>query len=340
MILHVDLNNFYASVECLYNPDLQDKPIAVCGDIEARHGIVLAKNYPAKAFGIKTGEAIWQAKQKVPGLIVVPPDFRKYLRFSKLVRTIYANYTDQIEAFGIDEAWLDVSGSTRLFGNGEDIADKIRCRMKDEIGLTVSVGVSWNKIFAKLGSDMKKPDATTVINQSNYQKIVWPLPVGELLYVGRSTRQKLQNRAIYTIGDLAKRTPIDLRRILGVWGETLYVFANGLDSSAVRRSGEECVIKSIGNSTTTWRDLLNEEDVKMIVYVLSESIAARLREQALKCTGVAISVRDNELVSFERQGQLHQPTFISNDIADKAMDLFTKKLQLAKTCTQYWRTWI
>lgn len=321
-ILHVDLNNFYASVECLYNPEIRGLPVAVCGDAEARHGIILAKNYPAKALGIKTGEAIWQAKQKARNLALVPADFRKYLRFSRLARGIYSDYTDQIEPFGIDESWIDVTGSTRLFGSGEKIADTIRHRMKEELGLTVSVGVSFNKIFAKLGSDMKKPDATTVISRENFREKAWPLPVGELLYVGRATRNKLQSRAIYTIGDLAQRNPADLRRLLGVWGETLYVFANGMDPSKVRKSGEEAVIKSVGNSTTAPRDLVDDEDIQMIVFVLAESIAARLREQALKCTGVSISIRDSNLYSFERKGQLRQPTFLSGDIAERAMQIF------------------
>jgi len=317
----VDLNNFYASVECLYNPAIRNKPVVVCGDIEARHGIVLAKNYPAKALGIKTGESIWQARQKARDLIVVPPDFRKYLRFSQLARSIYAYYTDQIEPFGIDEAWLDVTGSTTLFGNGEAIANDIRRRIREELGLTISAGVSYNKVYAKLGSDLKKPDATTVISRKNYRDVVWPLPVGDLLYVGRSTCNKLQNRAIYTIGDLAQRNPADLRRLLGIWGETLYVFANGLDRSNVRKAGEEAVIKSIGNSTTAPRDLVNIEDVQMIVYVLTSSVATRLREQGLKCTGVSVYVRDNKLNSFERQRQLSQPTYLSGDIADQAMQL-------------------
>lgn len=323
-ILHVDLNNFYASVECLYNPAIRNKPVAVCGDVEARHGIVLAKNYPAKALGIKTGEAIWQAKQKARDLVIVPPDFRRYLRFSRLARGIYADYTDQIEPFGIDEAWLDVTGSTLLFGSGETIANDIRRRIREELGLTVSVGVSYNKIFAKLGSDLRKPDATTVISRANYRDVVWPLPVGELLYVGRSTGNKLRSRAIYTIGDIARRDPADLRRLLGVWGETLYVFANGLDPSDVRKSGEETVIKSIGNSTTAPRDLLDAEDVRMVVYVLAESVAARLREQGLKCTGVSIYLRDNQLSSFERQRKLSQPTYLSGNIAEQAMQILAQ----------------
>lgn len=321
-ILHVDLNNFYASVECLYRPELRNIPVAVVGDVEARHGIVLAKNYPAKAFGIKTGDVIWEARQKCSKLVTVPADFKKYLRFSRLARAIFADYTDQIEPFGVDEAWLDVTGSVHLFGTGEEIAAAIRRRFREELGLTGSVGVSWNKIFAKLGSDMKKPDATTIITPENYQNMVWPLPVGELLYVGRSTRKKLNDRAVLTIGDLANRDVKSLQHALGVWGGTLWTFANGLDASPVRNSGEESLIKSIGNSTTAMRDLKNNEDVKLIVYVLAESVASRLRAHGLKCTTVAIHVRNSDLYSFDRQIKLTEPTYVSGDIAGKAMELF------------------
>jgi DNA polymerase-4 len=321
-ILHVDLNNYYASVECLYHPEIRDKPVVVCGDVEARHGIILAKNYVAKALGVKTGEAIWEAKQRCPGLVLVRADFSKYLRFSKLARSIYAEYTNQIEPFGIDEAWLDVSGTEQLFGTGPDIANTIRQRLRDELGLTGSVGVSYNKIFAKLGSDMQKPDATTIITPDNFHEKVWPLPVRELLYVGRSTRRKLQNRAIYTIGDLAQRDVHDLKLLPGVWGETLWHFANGLDCAPVKQVGEESLIKSVGNSTTTPRDLVNEQDVKLIIYVLAESVAARLQNHGFKCRTVSISIRGNNLISFERQGKLSRPTFLSGDIAQKAIQLF------------------
>ncbi|MBU2702257.1 DNA polymerase-4 [Sporomusaceae bacterium BoRhaA] len=323
-ILHVDLNNFYASVECLYRSEIRNKPVIVGGDVEARHGIVLAKNNIAKVAGVKTGDAIWQAKQKCSGLVVVPPDFRKYLRFSRMAKAIYANYTDQVEPFGIDESWLDVTGSVRLFGDGRTIADTIRQRMKNELGVTVSVGVSWNKIFAKLGSDMKKPDATIVINKDNFKQLVWQLPVGDLLYVGRSTRRKLEHRAIFTIGDLAKADVRNLKLLLGVWGETLWQFANGLDSAPVRKAGIESIVKSVGNSTTTARDLINNEDVKLIIYVLAESVAVRLRAHGLKCSTVSIYVRDNELSSFERQGKLTTSTYISGTIAQKALELFSR----------------
>ena len=321
-ILHVDLNNFYASVECLYHPELRGKAVAVSGDIENRHGIILAKNQLAKVAGVKTGEAIWQAKGKCPDLVCLPPDYRKYLRFSQLARKIYADYTDKIEAFGIDENWLDVTGSAMLFGDGVKIANDIRRRIREEMGVTASAGVSWNKIFAKLGSDMKKPDATTVITETNFREVVWPLPVEELLYVGRSTKTKLNNRAIFTIGDLARRDVHLLKLSLGMWGETLWTFANGLDQAPVAQSGEENFLKSVGNSTTTPRDLLSIEDVKMIVFVLADSVAARLRRHGLKCRTVAVHIRNNELYSFERQGKLTTPSYLARDIAGKALEIF------------------
>ncbi len=320
-ILHVDLNNFYASVECLYNPALRNRPIAVAGDPANRHGIILAKNMPAKKMGVETGEAIWQAKQKVPDLICVPPQYDKYLRFSRAARKIYYRFTDQVESFGIDECWLDVSASLNLFGSGEQIAEKIRRIMKDELGLTVSIGVSWNKIFAKFGSDYKKPDAVTCITQDNYKDIVWPLPVAELLYVGKATAYKLNRRAIYTIGDLAARDPLLLKFALGKWGLILSDFARGLDTSPVRIIDERSAIKSIGNGVTTPRDITNADDAKLVFICLAESVAARLRENALKCTGVEITLRDNTLYTITRQQQLPYPTYFSEDIINAAMQL-------------------
>lgn len=324
VILHSDLNNFYASVECLYNPDLRDKPVAVGGDVEARHGIILAKNYHAKKYGILTGEAIWQAQQKCRDLVVVPPNFKRYMRFSQMARDIYADYTDQCESFGLDECWLDVTGSYRLFGDGKAIADKIRERIKFEMGITASVGVSFNKIFAKLGSDIKKPDATTIISKDNFKDVVWKLPVNELLYVGRATHKKLNRYGIKTIGDLANTELKYLEYWLGKWGYMLWTFANGYDTSPVSNIGAKSLIKSIGNSTTTPRDLVNNEDVKITIYVLSESVAERLRSHGFICNTVQIYVRDNKLVSFERQGKIEIPTSNSNTIAKKAMDLFTE----------------
>lgn len=320
-ILHVDLNNFYANVECLYNPALRDKPVAVAGDPKNRHGIILAKNMPAKKLGVKTGEAIWQAKNKVPNLICVPLQYDKYLRFSRAARQIYYRFTDQVEAFGIDECWLDVSGSLNLYGTGPEIAEKIRRTMKDELGLTVSVGVSWNKIFAKFGSDYKKPDAVTCITQDNYQDIIWEKPASELLYVGHATERKLKGIAIFTIGDLARRDPALLKLTLGKWGVILSDFARGLDSSPVRVIDERSAVKSIGNGVTTPRDITNADDAKIVYICLAESVAARLRENALKCTGVEITLRDNSLYTVTRQMQLPYPTCYAEDILKAAMQL-------------------
>lgn len=330
MILHADLNNFYASVECLHRPKLRDKPVAVCGDPDLRHGIVLAKNYPAKRFGIKTGEVIWQARKKCPDLIVVPPDYGLYLRFARLAREIYLHYTDQIEPFGIDEAWLDVTNSTGIYGNGGNIADQIRERIKFELGITASVGVSYNKIFAKLGSDMKKPDATTIITPDNFRELVWPLPASDLLYVGRATGQKLRRYGINTIGNMAAASQYFLHFILGKWGDVLWSFANGRDSTPVSPFGAEGIIKSIGNSTTTPRDLENDDDVKLVIYVLSESVASRMREHGFKCRTVQIHVRDCDLVVFERQGKLEKPTYLSSEIAFRAMELFKANYRWGK----------
>ncbi len=321
-ILHIDINNCYASIECLHRPEIRDKPVVVGGDEEARHGIVLAKNYVAKKFDIKTGETLWQARQKCRDLVVVPPNYPLYLRFSKLAREIYMDYSNQFEPFGIDEGWLDVTGSVGLFGSGEQIAELIRERIKFELGITVSIGVSWNKIFAKLGSDMKKPDAITVITKENYKEKVWPLPVDDLLYVGRATGTKLHNYSFHTIGALATAPSDFLLQRFGKMGAVIQIFANGLDNSQVCDFGYESPIKSIGNSTTTPRDLLNEEDVKIIIYVLSESVAARMREQGFRCKTVSISVRDNELGWYQKQGKVTSPTDLACVIQAKAMELF------------------
>lgn len=322
-IIHVDMNNFYASVECLYRPEIRHLPVAVAGDPLNRHGIILAKNMIAKRLGIKTGEAIWEAKQKAPKLVTVPPDFAKYLKFSHLARGILYDYTDQIEAFGLDENWADVTGSLSIFGSAHDIAELIRKRVKDELGITVSIGVSFNKIFAKLGSDYKKPDAITDIMPDNFKSLVWPLPASDLLYVGKATSRKLTSIGITTIGGIAKCPKDVLCRKLGKWGEVLWLFANGLDSAPVRLLGQEAAVKSVGNGITCPRDLTNNEDVQLIFTVLAESVAARLRDYNLKCTGVEIQIRDKNLYYMTRQQKISRPTFLSSDIIAAAMQLFS-----------------
>lgn len=234
------MNNFYASVECMLNPKLKGHPVAVCGSTEERHGIVLAKNYEAKAYGIQTGESTYQAQQKCKDLIVVKPHYEQYIKYSKLAREIYNEYTDLVEPFGMDECWLDVTGSTVLFGTGYDIAEKIRTEIKFKLGLTVSIGVSFNKIFAKLGSDMKKPDAITVIEKSSFKNKIWQLPASDLLGVGKATKKKLNYYGIYTIEDLAKSSPDFLKSIIGKNGILLWKYANGTENSSVAQMILKC----------------------------------------------------------------------------------------------------
>ena len=323
-ILHSDLNNFYASVECLRNPEIRNFPVVVVGSKEDRHGIVLAKNMIAKGYGVKTGDVYWEAKQKCGGtLIEVQADFSTYINVSREVRKIYEDYADRIEAYGIDECWLDVSSSLKLFGGGREIAEIIRERIKKEIGLTVSIGVSWNKIFAKLGSDMKKPDAVTEITPENYKTKVWTLPVEDLLYVGRATQQKLNRIGIKTIGDLAQADEQTLVNLLGKWGSYLHTFANGKDESPVTKIGEEESIKSIGNSLTVYRDLVDDNDVEPVIYLLADSICARMREAGLnKARTVHVYARANNLVGFQKQGKLSRPSGTVHDVAKTAFKLF------------------
>ena len=321
-VLHIDMNACYASIECLYDPSIRNLPVAVGGNVEARHGIILAKNQIAKRFGVKTGEALWQAKQKCPELHIVPPHFDRYLRFSRMAREIYADYTDLVEPFGLDEVWCDVTGTQKLRERGmEALANEIRERVKFELGITVSVGASWNKIFAKLGSDYKKPDAVTVFTPENYRDKVWPLPASDLLGVGRATERKLASRGIHTIGDIAAAPPSMLRGFLGKWGLILHDFAAGYDSSPVARAGDEAVIKSIGNSTTTPRDLCCDEDAGIVYWMLCESVAERMRESGFLCRGVQVHIRDNELASFERQLKLESPTCLASTLHEAAMRL-------------------
>lgn len=322
LILHSDLNSFYASVECLYAPELRNQPVAVAGDPQARHGIILTKNQVAKAYGVKTGEAIWQAKEKCPRLQVIKPHFDRYLRYSRQVQEIYREYSDRIEPFGIDECWLELSCCPNTEDGGRRIAHVIRRRIKEELGLTVSIGVSYNKIFAKLGSDYRKPDAVTVIGRQQMEEIVWPLAVEELLYVGPATKRKLNRYGIYSIGELAKTNPDFLEQILGKNGRQLWIFANGLDRTPVADLDSVRAMKSIGNSTTTAKDLSCEEEVHAVLLLLSESVATRMREQGVRGTTVTVSIRNRDLCSIERQKTLVNPTCLSSVICQTAMELF------------------
>ena len=330
VILHSDINACYAAIEHLHRPELNGKPLAVGGDPEARHGIVLTADYIAKKYGVKTGMALWQAKQVCPELNIVSPRMDLYLRFSRMAHEIYGEYTDLQEPYGVDESWLDVTASSSLKGDGYKIAKEISNRMKSELGITVSIGVSFNKIFAKLGSDYKKPDAITTMYEDEFKSKAWALPVSDLLYVGRSTNQKLARFGIKTIGDLAQTDEHLLMSHLGKMGGILWAFANGYDDSPVKMEHTHAPIKSIGNSTTTQRDLENDEDVKIILYILAESVAARLRDNGFKCRVVEISVRDNELYSFTRQHKIDHATNITGEIATEAYRIFKENYNWRK----------
>lgn len=325
VVLHVDQNAFYASVEMLRRPSLKTVPCAVAGDPVNRHGIVLAKNQLAKTAGIKTGETVWQAKQKCPGLVLIPPDYKSYLYYSRVAREIYREYTDRVEAFGIDECWLDLTGCPDR--DGPAVAEALRRRMKAELGLTVSVGVSWNKIYAKLGSDLKKPDATTVISRASYREQVYPLPAGNLLYVGRATERKLGRFGIRTIGQMVDAGPDFLQAQFGIVGLSLFAFAGGLDQTPVALSGREVPIKSVGNSLTTRRDLYTEQDIKAVTYMLTESVAGRLRDAGMAARTVQVSLRDYALCNFERQAPLPRATLLCSEIAPEAFKLIMAHFQ-------------
>jgi DNA polymerase-4 len=322
IIFHCDLNGFYASVELLSHPDLRDVPMAVCGDPHSRHGIILAKNEPAKKFGIQTAETIWQAKKKCPDLVLLPPHHKLYREFSKRVNAIYDEYTDLVEPFGIDESWLDVTHTLHLFGgNATALADQIRTRIKQELGLTVSVGISFNKVFAKLGSDYKKPDATTLISRENWKEIVWPLPVGDLLYVGGAARKLLKQYGITTIGQLAGCSQEMLETLMGKAGSQLYEFANGLDRAPVRSRYDAEPVKSVGNGTTFPQNLTTREQVHVGIAMLADSVATRLRHYGLYAGGLQVTVRDPEFHDRSRQCQLSAPTHLIRDLTETATEL-------------------
>ncbi len=325
VILHSDLNNFFASVEIALNPELKGKPLIVCGDPKERHGIVLAKSEEAKKYGIKTAETVYSALKKCPNLTLVPSRHHEYVRYSKMVYAIYERFTEKIEECSIDECAMDMTESVPLFGkDGREIAEKIRQAVKEELGLTLSVGVSFNKVYAKLASELKKPDAVTVIDRNNYQRIVFPLPVSDLLFVGKKTEETLGGLGIHTIGDLVEADEALLNRFLGKRGKQLKIFASGEDEEPVRWGELKEEIKSIGNSTTLSSDISDRESIKRWFYVLSESVAARLRAANVgKANTVHIVVRNEQFQDFTWQTKV-TPTALCGDVAKTAYELFCK----------------
>ena len=324
VILHCDCNSFFASVETVLHPEYKNVPMAVCGSQEDRHGIVLAKNELAKKYNIQTAETVYSAKKKCPNLVIATPHHTLYEEFSKKVNSIYARYTDMIEPFGIDESWLDVTESNKLFGDGMTIAERIRNEVKQEIGITVSIGVSFNKVFAKLGSDYKKPDAITEINRENFKRIVYPLPVGDLLFVGKKTVNALEKLRIRTIGDLACADQKMLETKFGKVGTTMYNYAGGYDDTPVC-SAQNDDVKSIGNGFTFRRDLKTRDDFKAGIDYLSEEVGARLRKKGMKCSTVQITIKDEFLKCIQRQRSLRVASDVSKDISDCAYEILLEE---------------
>ena len=317
-ILHCDCNNFYASVELLKYPELRDKPVAVAGDPEGRHGIILAKNMLAKRMGVQTAETIWQARKKCPGLVLLPPHHDEYEAMSQRVNAIYCSVTDQVEPFSVDESWLDVTGSRRLFGDGKTIADELRRRIREELGITISVGVSDNRYWAKLGSDYKKPDATTVITRENVADLLHPLPIQDMLFVGRAAAEVLRRHGVMTIGMLAAASRENLVKWLGKQGESLWAMANGVDTTPIRRWGESETVKSVGNGMTFPHDLVGEEAWRAGLMPLCDSVGSRLRAQRLKCRTITVQIKDPALKVISRQKTLPMPTSLTKVIFQEA----------------------
>lgn len=323
-ILHIDVNNFFASIEIMLNPNLKGLPVAVCGSEDDRHGIVLAKSYEAKKFGVKTAETVWQAKKKCPNLIIVPPQYEEYKKYSKLIQNIYYSYTDQVEPFGLDECWLDVTGSLKLFGNVENIAEEIKERVKKEIGVTVSIGVSFTKTFAKLGSDLKKPDAITYISKENFKNIVWPLVTNEIIGVGKSTFKILEEMNLKTIGELANCDISLLEQKLGKHGRILWKRVNGIDDEIVDANMYIASPKSIGNGKTFRNDLTKINDIRSAFQNLTYEISNKLKKHRLEAKNIQIIIRDNQFNDKQLQCELPTITSSSLIITNTAMDLFKK----------------
>ena len=330
IVLHADCNSYFASVESIDHPEWKTVPMAVCGDPESRHGIILAKNEPAKAYHIQTAETIYSAKKKCPDLLLVPAHHEKYKAVCERINAIYESYTDQVERFSIDESFLDVTGSRHLFGSGREIADELRRRVREEIGVTISVGVSFNKTFAKMGSDYKKPDATTVISRENYRELLWPLPIGELLFVGKVGAALLQEHCIMTIGDLAEADPKALALWMGKMGESLQRAARGEDLSPVLPTGYEEQPKSISHNVTFDHDLVDPAEIMAGLALIADQVGTRLRRRKLFASVVQIQIKDTSLKVTNRQKKLEEYTCSTRLIRDTAVELLRENWPAGK----------
>ncbi len=322
VVLHSDINSCYVSIELLERPKLRGKPVAVAGDPAERHGIILTASPEGKRCGLRAGMAIWQARQLCPELVLLPPHYDKYVQFARAAQELYADFTDLREPFGLDESWLDLTGCV-AHRDGHLAAEEIRRRMKKELGVTVSVGVSWNKIFAKLGSDYKKPDAVTDIRRDNFRDLVWPLPVRALLFVGPATERRLHALGIRRIGELAAADPDTLRLRLGKNGLSLQAAAAGHDISPVSRWGDWTPLKSISHSVTPPRDLENEDEARALLLQLVEAVAGRLRGAGFKAALAEVSVRGADNLQWSsHQAALPQPIDLTRTLYETALQLF------------------
>ena len=321
VIFHIDINHCYAQIEEMKYPKLREIPMAVGGHEEKRHGIILAKNDPAKKFGILTGESLREAREKCPDLLIIPPAYDDYIYYTSLVKDIYREYSSQVESFGLDEAWIDYTPSQHLFGDPVHTAGEIIRRVREEIGLDVSAGLSWNKVFAKLGSDLKKKDGPAVITRENYRQTVWPLQASDLLYVGPATTRKLRRRGIHTIGELACYPRRYLKEAMGVAGEMIHAFANGEDTSPVAENGSCIPPKSVGNSMTMIHDVMSLEELRPVCWVLAEAVASRMRDHGMEGDVVSVSMRSAGLDWFGCERKIVQPTYVSTEILHTAMEL-------------------
>lgn len=322
VIFHADCNSFFASVELLAYPELKDKPVAVSGSVDDRHGIILAKNEVAKKYNIQTAENVWKAKQKCPDLILLSPHRNKYTYYSKVINEIYASYSDRVEPFGIDESWLDMTGSWQLFGKTPvETANRLRKEVQEKTGLTISIGVSFNKVFAKLGSDYKKPNATTELTKENFKQIVWPLPVNTLLFVGKKAEQSLKELKIQNIGQLAAADTEVLTSTLGKLGKQLQIYALGEDEAPVLRADEQEPIKSVGNGLTFKRNLSGEKDIKTAVVSLADEVAGRLRRYNLYASSLQVIIKNPNFKTISRQKPLSFSTNLAKDLVQTAMEL-------------------
>lgn len=328
VIFHCDANSFYASVEEAHNPDLKGKPVAVSGNPKTRTGIILTKNETAKKFGVLTGEAIWQAKSKCPNLICVPPHHKLYEEYSQQLRQIYEKYTDRVESFGIDECWLDVTETLKFFGDKQTLADQIRAEVKESLNITISVGVSFGKLFAKLGSDLKKPDATTIITRENYKQIIYPLPVNSIIGIGKRLKERFDKLGVVQLGDITLLPDSILKKKFGIIGLDLKQKLCGNDQDQVKKFDDHTPAKSVGNGTTTITDIYSRAEILSVVSALCDEISTRLRRSNFNAQGLSVTLKTADFKYFNQTLHLD---FCTNSLCD----LITFSMKILDSFWQY-----